>query len=247
MSLAPLHREPDARRLPAIAFLETIFPTPWFPNGRTIGTGCLIAPRLVLTAAHLVYDHQQGGQAARVDVSFPTVGSPIAAIQVDFPVQWRTPRSALDLSLLSPVDCGVIVLPGPVSVAPMPFRVDDDNTLAGELLSVAGYPAFPPDGSPRGTMFGASFNVVQGANLPDEAARHEGFRLFYAVDTLDGQSGAPVYGFDAATSARTILGIHTALVPFADGTVLASALRIDARVDQLLREWVTDFGGGGSP
>jgi V8-like Glu-specific endopeptidase len=245
MPLAPLHREPDARRLPAIAYLEVIFPTPTFPNGRTIGTGCLIAPRLILTAAHIVYDHQQGGQAVRVFVSLPTLADTIDATDVDFPRQWREPRNPQDISLLSPVDCGVVVLPDSVaaSVAPLPFRADDDDTLGGELLSVAGYPAFPPDGSARGSLWGASFNVVQGGDLPDEAARREGFRLFYPVDTLPGQSGAPVYAFDAATNQRTVVGVHTSFVPFADETELASALRIDDRVDRLLQDWVAEFGG----
>src|SRR5262249_52932235 len=164
MPLAPLHREPDARRLPAIAYLEVIFPTPTYPNGRTIGTGCLIAPRLVLTAAHIVYDHRQGGQAMRGFVSFPSVTNTIDATDVDSPRQWREPRTPPDISPLSPVDCGVVILPQSVagSVAPWPFRVDDDATLGGELLSMAGYPAFPPDGSSRGTMWGASFNIIQG-------------------------------------------------------------------------------------
>src|SRR5262249_62395930 len=89
MPLAPLHREPDARRLPAIAYLEVIFPTPTFPNGRTIGTGCLIGPRLILTAAHIVYDHRQGGQAQRVLVSLPTLADTIDTSDVDFPRPWR--------------------------------------------------------------------------------------------------------------------------------------------------------------
>src|SRR5262249_61954990 len=92
MPLAPLHREPDARRLPAVAYLEVIFPTPTYPNGRTIGTGCVIAPRLILTAAHIVYDHRQGGQALRVFVSLPTVANTIDTTEVDFPRQWRGAR-----------------------------------------------------------------------------------------------------------------------------------------------------------
>src|SRR5262249_61653643 len=96
MPLAPLHREPDARRLPAVAYLEVIFPTPTYPNGRTIGTGCVIAPRLILTAAHIVYDHRQGGQALRVFVSLPTVANTIDTTEVDFPRQWRGARAPPD-------------------------------------------------------------------------------------------------------------------------------------------------------
>src|SRR5262245_2615811 len=171
----------EASRFPFIGYVETTFPNPTYgPGGLEIGTGSLIAPRVVLTAGHMVYDPGQGGQAVSIDLTF---GGPQglhfnSLRQVDFPVEWRQPRSALDSSLVSPVDIGVIVLPEPIDrfITPVPFETASDTMLAGMTLNVGGFPASPPAG-PRRSLWGNSFHLLQGSALPAGLAQYQDFRL----------------------------------------------------------------------
>jgi V8-like Glu-specific endopeptidase len=231
----------DAARFPAVAFLTSDFPT-----GRVGGTGVLIAPRLVLTAGHVLFDPARGGQTLRVQATFGGPGgTTVAAVQVDYPREWRTPRSPLDSSLVSPVDIGVVRLTAAIDrfVTPWPFATASDGMLAGMVLSVSGYPTIPPGGFPVGTLFGTKFNVVQGGAIPDGGSQYERFRLFYPVRTLGGMSGGPVYDFDPASGTRTVRGVHTSLVPWSDGSLLGSALRVDNDIRFLILDWVRDLGG----
>lgn len=248
----------DAARIKSIAFLEAFYPNPEFGTF-SVGTGCLIAPRLVLTAGHVVYDAFQGGQANRVRLTF---GGPsfltAESTRVDFPPQWRAESDAAfaarikELTLVSGTDCGVIILPEPVDrfVPVMPFRTASDTTLAGTLLNVFGFPVDPNNvpgspaaGLPRGTAFGRSFNLIQGSALPAEVQQTDDYRLYYPVATVGGLSGAPVYDVDENNS-RVVRGVHTSALEFrSDGRELASALRIDDRINVLLLEWIKMYGG----
>src|SRR5437870_1656671 len=103
----------DANNFPFIASIETTFPTPIPPGSLEVGTGTLIAPRVVLTAAHVVFDRERGGKAVSIDISFGgalrllTVPS---VTEVDFPMEWRQAATgSFDLSTLSPVDVAVII------------------------------------------------------------------------------------------------------------------------------------------
>jgi V8-like Glu-specific endopeptidase len=231
----------DASKFPFIGYIQTSFPNPTAGlGGLEIGTGSLIAPRLVLTAAHMVYDPDQGGQALSVAVTFggPQGRTYQNLTRVDFPVEWRSPRDALDTSLVSPVDIAVVVLPQPIDrfITPVPFQTASDTMLTGMLLNVGGYPAFPPQG-PRGQLWGNDFNLLQDSALPANLAQDGSFRLFYPVRTLGGMSGGPVYDFDAASNTRTIRGVHTS---FLDG-IGGSALRINEDIFQLIQYWVTTY------
>jgi V8-like Glu-specific endopeptidase len=228
----------DASKFPFIGYIQASFPRPKAgPGGLEIGTGSLIAPRLVLTAAHMLYDSDQGGQVVSVDITF---GGPQgykfqSLSQVDFPMEWR---NGLDTSVVSPYDIGVIGLHEPIDhlIAPVPFHPATDAELAGMLLNVGGYPAFPPQG-PRGVLWGNSSYPLQNGALPADLVPYESFRLFYAVNTLPGMSGGPVYNYDAASQARTVRGIHTAGLYGLGGT----ALRITEDVNQLIQHWVKTF------
>src|SRR5262245_6030761 len=79
-----------------------------FPNGLAGGTGSLIAPRLVLTAAHVLYDDVHwGGKVQSVTVTF-SGAVVVPGVFVDFPQQWRQVNLNEDASLVSAYDFGVI-------------------------------------------------------------------------------------------------------------------------------------------
>jgi V8-like Glu-specific endopeptidase len=232
----------DAGAFPAIAALRCTF-----PNGELVGgSGTLIAPRLLLTAGHVLFDPSRGGQVTRAEATFGGDGGlVVAAAAVDFPTDWRDPQSALDSSLFSPVDFGVVRLASPVdrAVAPWRFETIGDGTLTTTPLSVGGYPVQPPDGTAFGTLWGNTASAVQGAAIPDGGDQYEEFRLFYPIETLAGMSGGPVYGVDRATGTRTVYGVHTALIDWSDGTTLGSGRRIDDEARRAILGWVADLGG----
>lgn len=237
MSLAGL--EPVvASGFPNVAYIKAHFPRPH--GAFDVGTGTLIAPRVVLTAGHVVYDDEQDGKAV-VDVSFVGTDLPpfLGLTEVDFPMEWRKPRDELDRSLVSPVDIGVIVLPKGIDrfITPMLYQKASDSMLAG-ASNLVGFPANPPNNVPRGTLWGNRFQLLQGAALPDGMSQYESFRLFYQVDTLPGMSGGPLYTVDNQGIA-TLRGIHTCSL---EGLGIGgSALRIDDNILSLLNAWVQQF------
>ena len=237
--------EAVASDFPYIGYIETSFPTPTHgPGGLEIGTGTLIAPCVVLTAGHIVFDPNQGGQADAITI---TLGGPggmsVTSNRVDFPQEWRNGApGSFDNSVNSAVDLGVIVLPEPIDqfIAPVPFQTASDSQLAGMSLNVAGYPAAPSAGT-RGTLWGRNSHLLQGAAIPGDLAPFESYRLFYPVSTLPGMSGGPLYDFNSVSKVRTIRGIHTA-GPTPDSPLFpGSALRITEDVLQLLQHWVSIF------
>ncbi|MBX9585100.1 MAG: trypsin-like peptidase domain-containing protein [Gemmataceae bacterium] len=242
MGLYPVLRA-DAADYPAVAALRCSF-----PNGELVGgTGTLIAPRLVLTAAHVLFDPARGGKALNVEATFGGPGAlPAPGVWVDYPTDWARPQSPLDNSDVSAVDFGVVQLDRPLDrvVTPWRFEPIDDAALTGTPLSVGGYPVAPPDGSAFGTLFGNTAYAAQGAALPAGASRYEEFRLFYPIDTLKGMSGGPVYSVGPDPGTRVIHGVHTA---FISRMGLASARRIDDEARNLILGWVQERGGAASP
>jgi V8-like Glu-specific endopeptidase len=204
-----------------------------FPNGPVGGTGSLIAPRLVLTAAHVLYDAVHwGGKVQSVTVTF---GGAVAVpgSLVDFPKEWR---SGVDTSVVSPYDLGVIQLRDRIdSIAPIAVQVATDAVLTGRLLSVGGFPIAP--GVPFGSLYGQSFNVIQDGALGG-FAQYESWRLFYPVDTVEGMSGGPVYDVDPSSKMRILRGIHTSMI---DG-FSASALRINQSNLPVVQKWILEYG-----
>ncbi|MCF6329467.1 MAG: hypothetical protein L3J02_06680, partial [Henriciella sp.] len=97
-----------------------------------------------------------------------------------------------------------------------------DTELKTTLLNLAGYPN-------------------HGANRPPMLYRHDGGaihssvgeKLFsYEIDTLPGQSGAPVFAYDAATEQMRLAGIHVA-----GGETANSARRYNAAAQRDVKAW----------
>lgn len=236
--------ESEPSNKPFIGFIQTRFPSPHGgPGGLELGTGTLIAPRVVLTAGHIVFDATQGGQALSVDILFGN-GMAITTTTVDFPLEWRNAQpGSFANSIHSHADIGVIVLPEPIDrfISPIPFETAGTTQLAGMSLNVAGYPAFPPENRPRGTLWGRNCPLLQGDTIPDDLREFSSFRLFYPVSTLPGMSGGPLYDFNSSSGIRTIRGIHTAGPTPESPLFPGSALRITEDVFQLIQTWITTF------
>jgi glutamyl endopeptidase len=216
-------QQAEASSFPFVAYLKVVFPFQAKTGKFTVGTGTLIAPRLILTAGHVVYEQAAFAQSIIVTLG-GTSGRTIRAEEVETTQQWIQTDSSLQ-SPTSAFDYGVVVLPAPVDslIAPLQVETASDHDLLGMTLNVAGY---PDSAKPLGTLFGGRAAV---SDL-------SGHRLFYPINTYPGMSGGPAYSFDQTTGQRAVRGVHTALL-----NGLGTAVRINENVHSLIAEWKQRF------
>jgi V8-like Glu-specific endopeptidase len=192
-------------------------------NGPTmIGTGWMVSPRLLLTAGHCVYLHDEGGWPNQIEVIPGRNGSdrPFGSCTAtDFrSVQgWVRDRD-------SEYDYGAILLPEDCrfgdTVGWFGYQTRSDEALEGVRVNIAGYPG----DKPSGTQWWHS-NA-----LTDVSERV----LEYEIDTFGGQSGAPVWVF-IQDRGRFGVGIHV------NGALAGnSATRITAEVAANIGAWTSE-------
>jgi V8-like Glu-specific endopeptidase len=179
-------------------------------------TGVLIAPRVVLTTAHSVY---AGGLVVMPIVTFAE-GKSIFSSQSMWSVEWE--REVSDW-VLSSFDIAALILPVVVDriVSPIPFDLGENVQLSGAMLSIAGYPADPPEGT-DGNLWGCSMSV----SLVTET------HLFYPVENRPGMSGSPVY-FLNSDGTRVLVGIHVG-----EFRGYGVALRIKGDQRRRIKAWI---------
>ncbi|MFS0757466.1 trypsin-like peptidase domain-containing protein [Noviherbaspirillum sp. 1P10PC] len=195
-----------------------------------VGTGWFAAPRTVITAGHCVFDPVElGGWAKSIRVipgrdgaeepfhsvqssSFSTTDTWLASQDPDFDYA----AIHIDIDIGSKVGTfGIGVLP--------------DSELANRLVNVSGYPVSPGNG--RQQYFHA--NRVKAVTTR---------RVFYDVDTIGGQSGAPVWAYlDDHSDIPTVVAIHAYGVggtPASLNVVANSGPRLLPDVIEVIKDWV---------
>lgn len=190
-----------------------------FPSGATYrGTGFLIGARAVATAGHCVYLHNQGGWARKVEVIPGCNGSARPYGQVESTMLrsvggWVTGKKPES-------DYGCIVLPsgafGGRNLGSFGFAAFDSTALLAQPAVVTGYPGDKP------------FAEMWGMARKIKALTAK--TLVYDIDTMGGQSGAPVY--IKRNGQRYVVGIHN--YGAATGN---SATRVTQPVYQRLLGW----------
>lgn len=192
-----------------------------FPNGSVYrGTGFFIGRRAIATAGHCVYLAGQGGWAKSVEVipgmndSTRPYGSATSS-NLRSVSGWTTQQRP-------ECDYGCIVLPENsfqgANLGSFGFAALTADALSAQAAVVAGYPG----DKPFAQLWGMSrkFKTVN-ANT-----------LVYDIDTVGGQSGAPVYVI--RDNQRCVVGIHN--YGAAAGN---SATRITQPVYAVLSNWST--------
>jgi len=221
-------RVPDTTRIPwrQVCCLQIKF-----PMGVRIGTGTLIGPRAVGTAAHCVYDHWLGGKAEEIVVtpgrngqsSGGPFGSAVSRLFVAAQGWTRQDaRAPVARRVISPYDYAVIVLPTDLGTKPgwMAFASLARGELQNRRVNHVGYAL---DRDFQGTTQWWNANSIAGVDQD---------RLFYFLDTADGESGGPVYVYEPATEQRILVGIHTSFTG-----KHTSAVRISPQVRANLGAW----------
>ncbi|WP_305786600.1 trypsin-like serine peptidase [Symbioplanes lichenis] len=208
---------PDARRrvTPAtgepfryVCHLMTVSAGPGGVQQRRVGTGTLIAPDKVLTAAHHVRNAQFVSVAPGKDGASEPFGHAMAN-RIDMP------REFLDGSAVAAYDFAVLTLTRRLGaghwrhVSALPDRV-----LSSNPVSVAGYP--------RDHLYVAE-GLLTGVR-PEQ--------LEYRIATETGQSGGPIWL--THDGRPTLAGLHRAGIP---GRFNAG-VRLTSRKLLMIRSWV---------
>lgn len=157
-----------------------------------MGTGWLASPRVVITAGHCVFMHNQGGWVQRVVVCPERNGQ-----QRPYTLVSTQPRSVQGwvVGKAAEQDYGALILePGglPPDFGYMGYGTFDDADLLGLQANLTGYPS----DKDAGTLWGHTRNLV------DVRPR----TLAYDIDTYGGMSGAPVIRWDGTD--YIVVGIH---------------------------------------
>jgi glutamyl endopeptidase len=187
-------------------------------NTNWIGTGWLISPRTVITAGHCVYMHAQGGWVKSIKV-IPAMDGTIQPYNSCTGTTFRSVVGWVN-SKQREYDYGAIILPQNcrpgAKTGVFGFGVRTDAYLKAAFLNLSGYPGDK----------GGNQQWFMGQTTKSVAARV----IYYEIDTMGGQSGAPVWV--KVGNVRTAVGIHT------NGHLSGnSATRIVAPVFNNLQAW----------
>ncbi len=205
------------------------------------GTGFLIGPKSVVTAAHVIVDPEQKKRtrrkARRIRVIPGRSGTtaPYGYFVCEYgdckvPDAWL--RGGNNQEDAAASDFAVI---------PIPDGYETEGRPTGERLGYFGLKCFTEaDAASKGEML-----FVNNAGYPYEADKPYGTLWYnagrvrkmektfveYMVDTEGGQSGSPVYFFDEEKNQRYVIAIHTT------GDFVNRGLRITAEVFATIRKW----------
>ncbi|MBC7934744.1 MAG: serine protease [Rhizobacter sp.] len=164
-------------------------------NSKWIGTGWLVSPRTIITAGHCVFMHDHGGWAKSIEVipGLNDAARPYGSCSSNnlrSVAGWTNSKNR-------DFDYGAIILPA--SCRPgdktgyFGFGVKNDAYLMPSVLNISGYP-----GDKGGNQ--QWFMALKPKSLTSRVIK-------YDIDTMGGQSGAPVWV--KVGQVRTCVGIHT--------------------------------------
>ena len=186
-----------------------------------IGTGWFISPRTLVTAGHCVFikgsgDPNRDGWVSSIDVMPGRNGllKPLGTLtsKTFWSVRGWTERGDQNQ------DYGAIILDQPFGFTTgwFGYAVYQDNRLVGVGATVAGYPGDKPSGT------------IWQHSLPISSVSEP--KVFYAIDTAGGQSGAAV--FLTENNLPVAVAVHAY-----GGSVSNSGTRITPAVYQNFRQW----------
>jgi V8-like Glu-specific endopeptidase len=165
-----------------------------------IGTGWLVAPRLVLTAGHCVYMADEGGWVSQIEL-IPGRNADVRPYGSTISREFRSVTGWTNGND-SDFDYGAILLPEDGRLGEQlgwfGFATRTDDQLRATTLNLAGYPG---DGGRTGQQ-GTQWYDTRGVKDVDER------EISYEIDTFGGQSGAPVWEL-GSDGGRYGLAIHT--------------------------------------
>jgi V8-like Glu-specific endopeptidase len=216
-----------------VVHIETHFPR---QNALSFiqGTGALVDPFHVLTAGHLLYDSSRGGWADQVRVIPGQQGPDDSPYGLAYGTVERTynPFITNDQAgvYMEQGDLGLVTLDRALGRTTGWFALGFDNDngyFRGLAVNTAGYPA--ETGYSGDNMY-REYGPLNGATADGQALTWN----LSSLTALAGQSGSPLWVYDAATNKRTVYGVVDASSPSAQ---VGFGSRITAPVFADLQNW----------
>jgi glutamyl endopeptidase len=210
--------------------------------GQSLGTGVMIAPRLVLTAAHNLYDLETGRAITGGTIKVGLINGQSSAestIEDTIVPELYKSQSASGTEKYA-FDFGLILLKDDAAHdwAQTTWPIDrmhppSDDALGLGRLIVAGYPA----------ELGASGTTIMVGYGPLKKDGVAARSIAYDIDTTGGQSGSPVFRYDGNTKLASIVGIHVA--GFGQRGNLANRLTSETKTQ--IETWAAEWAKKPSP
>jgi glutamyl endopeptidase len=190
------------------------------PNGEFLmGTGWLIAPTVAISAGHVVWDRDRGGNWSRGMMAYQGVRGNVPSAAGSASVDSMSTVSGWQQSGFEDCDFSVIRLSRPLSSFVFEFAEFAEADTERMNVNVVGYPS---DGGDRlfqhaGQIFDARETL-----------------LYYQMDTMGGQSGCPLILWEDGNE-YTVVGIHSG----AGAGNYNQGVRIAGPIFQQLKVWRT--------
>lgn len=206
------------------------------PWGGFVGTGWLVGPRTIITAGHCVFDaNQMGGWARSITVTPGRNGTDkpfgsFVATRFSTTDRWQQAQDAdFDMAAIHVEPANAL----PASHGWFAVGSFPNEALMNQFVNVSGYPSDKASGAEQWW----ARNRIKAATPR---------RIFYDVDTMGGQSGAPAYIVPAAGAAPVVVGIHAYGVGGTSAEMKAdlnSAPRLIPEVVEIIDGWRKADGG----
>jgi V8-like Glu-specific endopeptidase len=198
-----------------------------------VGTGWFAGPKTIITAGHCVHDKVKLGGWAREIRIYPGRNSakePFAKLtssRFSTTERWFTEKNPdFDYAAIHLDDsCRAVT----EATGWFSTTVRNDAALLGQRVNISGYPGDKGTGQLQGSE--QWFHAKQILHVTPE-------RIFYDVDTMGGQSGAPVWL--ETDDGPQVVGVHAYGVGGASmlGLMANSAPRISESVLTVFKEWL---------
>ncbi len=210
----------------ASPYCKIVYVRAYFDERTIRGTGVILGPDVILTAAHTIYRPEYGGYPNEVRIFTEVNGSqPLDSThsgrttditKITIPTAYTDSPSSYYGN-----DWAILVVDSDVGYQQGWMGFGSAPTSYSEQYTISGYPEFYPDNSDNYTyyMYTASGTI---------SLNSAGTMYTYQIDTSSGQSGAPIY-----SSAQIVYGVH---VLGTNGGTYNQGTRITSTIYNLLVE-----------